>query len=80
MTVTVSAPAYQLVVDSEEGHLTGFIEQVGEGDEGFGLLQVEDQHSSDERHALDLKKPSASAASALKTDRACVFLSRGLSL
>lgn len=46
---------YQLVVDSEERHLTRFVEQVGEGDEGFGLLQVEDEHGGDERHALDLK-------------------------
>lgn len=43
------------MVDSEEGHLTGFIEQVGKGDEGLGLLQVEDEHSSDEGHALHLK-------------------------
>ena len=49
---------YQFMVHSEERHLTGFIEQVGEGDEGFGLLQVEDEHSSDEGHALDLKHRS----------------------
>lgn len=47
--------SYQIVVDSEKGHLTRFIEQVGEGDEGFSLLQVQDQNRSDERHALNLK-------------------------
>lgn len=45
------------MVDSEEGHLTGFIEQVGEGDEGVSLLQVEDEHSGDEGHALHLNTP-----------------------
>lgn len=43
------------MVNSEESHLTGFIEQVCKGDEGFSFLQVKDQHSSNERHALNLK-------------------------
>lgn len=29
---------HQFVVDSEERHLTGFVEQVCKGDEGLGLL------------------------------------------
>lgn len=29
---------HQFVVDSEECHLTGFVEQVGKGDEGLGLF------------------------------------------
>lgn len=33
---------YQLVVHSEECHLAGFVQEVGEGDEGVGLLQVQD--------------------------------------
>lgn len=53
--VCARASLYQLVVNSEEGHLTGFIEQVGEGDEGLGLLQVEDEHSSNEGHTLHLR-------------------------
>lgn len=44
------------MVHSEEGHLTGFVEQVGEGDEGVGFLQVQDENCSDEGHALDLDK------------------------
>lgn len=56
------------MVDSEEGHLTRFIEQVGEGDEGFSFLQVEDQHSSDERHALNLKHHKHRWRTALKVD------------
>lgn len=42
------------VVHPEEGHLAGLVEQVGEGDEGVGRVQVEDQHCRDERHALHL--------------------------
>lgn len=42
------------VVHPEEGHLAGLVEQVGEGDEGVGRVQVEDQHGRDERHALHL--------------------------
>lgn len=48
---------YQLVVHSEESHLTRFIQEVGESDEGVGFLQVQDQHGGDERHALHLKEP-----------------------
>lgn len=33
-----SRSLHQFVVHSEERHLTWFIEQVGKGDEGFGLL------------------------------------------
>lgn len=46
---------YQFMVHSEERHLTGFVQQVGKGDEGVGLLQVEDQNGSDKRHSLDLR-------------------------
>ncbi len=46
---------YQLVVHSEESHLTGFVEEVGEGDESVGLLQVENQHRSYEGHSLNLQ-------------------------
>lgn len=61
---------HQVVVNSEEGHLTGLVEQVGEGDEGLGLLQIEDEDGGDEGHALNLEKeqtqasdwPTASAA------------------
>lgn len=42
------------VVDSEEGHLTGFVEQVGKSYEGIGRVQVQDQHCCDERHSLHL--------------------------
>lgn len=42
------------MVNSKERHLTGLVEQVGEGDEGLGLLQIEDEDSSDEGHALNL--------------------------
>ena len=48
------ARQYQVMVHSEEGHLTGLVEKVSEGDEGIGLLQVQDQHCGDEGHALDL--------------------------
>lgn len=47
--------AHQLVVHPEKGHLTGLVEEVGEGDESFSLLQVQDQHGGDEGHPLDLK-------------------------
>lgn len=43
------------MVHSEEGHLTGLVEEIGEGDESVGLLQVENQHSSNEGHALNLQ-------------------------
>lgn len=71
------------MVDSEEGHLTRFVEQVGEGDEGFGLLQVEDQHGSDEGHALDLKHHKHRPRSA--REKSCVwtdmcFIARMISL
>lgn len=49
------------MVNSEKRHLTGFIEQVGEGDEGFRFLQVEDEHSGDEGHALNLQTEPRSA-------------------
>lgn len=42
------------VVNSEEGHLTGLVEQVGKSDEGVGRVQVEDEHRGDERHSLHL--------------------------
>lgn len=42
------------VVDPEEGHLTGLVEQVGEGYEGIGCVQVQYQHCCDERHSLHL--------------------------
>lgn len=44
------------VVHSEEGHLTRFVEQVGERDEGIGRVQVEDEHRRDERHSLHLQR------------------------
>lgn len=46
---------YQFVVHPEEGHLAGLVKEVGEGNEGVGLFQVEDQHSCYEGHALDLR-------------------------
>lgn len=48
--------AHKLMVHSEEGHLAGLVEQVGEGDEGLGLLQVQNEDGGDERHALDLQQ------------------------
>lgn len=53
---------HQFVVNSEEGHLTGLVEQVGEGDEGLGLLQIEDEDGSDEGHALNLKEVQMQAS------------------
>ena len=47
---------HQFVVHSEERHLAGLVEQVGEGDEGLGLLQVKDEDGSDEGHALNLEE------------------------
>lgn len=49
------------VVHPEEGHLAGLVEQVGEGDEGVGRVQVEDQHGGDERHALHLNTDTRSS-------------------
>lgn len=40
--------AYQVVVHSEEGHLARFIEEVGEGNEGISLLQIQNENSSNE--------------------------------
>lgn len=42
------------VVDSEEGHLTGLVEQVGKSYKGISCVQVQDQHCCDERHSLHL--------------------------
>lgn len=42
------------VVNSEEGHLTGLVEQVGKSYKGIGCVQVQDQHCCDERHSLHL--------------------------
>lgn len=53
---------YQLVVHPEEGHLTRFVEQVGESDEGLSLLQVEDEYRRDEGHALNLKHHTVQSA------------------
>lgn len=44
----------EAVVHSEERHLTGLVEQVGKSYEGVGRVQIQDEHSSDERHALHL--------------------------
>ena len=45
---------YQLVVHPEEGHLTGLVDEVGEGDERVRLFHVQYEHSSYEGHALNL--------------------------
>lgn len=50
---------YKAVVDSEKGHLTGLVEQVGKSYEGIGCVQVQDEHSSDEGHSLHLKHTDA---------------------
>lgn len=42
------------MVDSEEGHLTGLVEQVGKSYEGVRCVQVQDEHCCDERHSLHL--------------------------
>lgn len=52
---TKAANLHQFMVDSEECHLTGFVEQVGKGDEGLGLFQIENEDGSNEGHALNLK-------------------------
>lgn len=52
------ASTHKAVVHSEEGHLTGLVEQVGESDEGVGRVHVEDQHGRDEGHALHLNTRS----------------------
>ena len=36
------------VVDSEEGHLTGLVEQVGESNKSVSCVQVQDQHCGNE--------------------------------
>lgn len=46
--------AHKAVVDSEEGHLTRLVEQVGKSYEGVGRVQVQDQHCSNEWHSLHL--------------------------
>lgn len=43
------------VVHSEEGHLTGLVQQVGKSYEGVGRVQVQDEHRGDERHSLHLR-------------------------
>ena len=46
--------AHQLVIHSEEGHLTRLVDEVGEGDECVSLFHVQYEHSRYEGHALDL--------------------------
>lgn len=63
------------MVDSEEGHLTRFIEQVGEGDEGVGLLQVEDEDGSDEGHSLNLRTPQTLSQLIINTIQVSMLIS-----
>lgn len=45
---------YQLVVHSVKSQLTGSVDQVGEADEGFNLVHVQDQHGCRGGHTLHL--------------------------
>lgn len=45
---------YQLVVHSVKRQLTGSVDQVGEADEGFDLVHVQDQHGCRGGHTLHL--------------------------
>lgn len=53
----------EAVVHSEERHLTGLVEQVGKSYEGVGCVQIQDEHSSDERHPLHLNTTQGASAS-----------------
>ena len=59
------------MVHSEEGHLTGLVQQVGESYEGVRRVQVEDQHRRDERHALHLNPQGGTGVSDYVT---CMFV------
>jgi len=53
-------PTYQVLVYSVEGHLAGTVEQVSEADKRISHIHVEEEDSSDERHALDLQETHTS--------------------